>query len=1003
MPDLVQVITGAQSSEKDERKNAETELFRACNQDAGKTLASLVNIASQPDQLLPVRQFALLSLRKFITMYWSAGFESYVGPPGVNEEYKTMIRQTLLRLCLDDNQENKIIQGSSYCVVQIAAVEFPDEWPELLDSVYGAIMNSRSVSAVCVLIEIFDDVVSEEIFFQTDVGFRTIEIALTILKNPDTSVEAKCAAARLYRTCLSQLQSPMVNTQPHIKETVVRHVNEAFNILFGLLQELTPAIENAVPKILELQVHIYDILCFLKENLFKKVLSGEQARNALSLTLKALQLTSSLHYNGKFTAEEEQEINLSELGIKQVSLLSALQEIPLTQEEMELVIRCFVLGSFINDDVSDLYMRDVNAFVTKETGLAASFYVRDEIEDYLLNLVSSNYNLALRLSLQYFLQDDFKEGKLKEALLFIIESLAKNDEETEPFEESNIIPVLQSVQNLISDDQLHEILKLRSVLLMPQMLEKFMDSLPNVKEYIREVLTESLEVALNSPSNLIRASALLSFTYYSSFSELPTVMGQSKFFASQNVVATLIGLLEDESEEDTLGFLLETLHCALVWDETIERDYVFEDQALHLVLKLSARDPANIQVVLEAQDCLNKILSDVPSTFYVRCANTCIPLFVDTLKKSIENDCVYSPIVSLSLELLAVFMRKKPSEGYLPPQLTEFVFQPLANMLIGSSDDELLPVTTDALAFLINNSEKQVIAPYLPTALSILQKLLSVDTSDSASMNVGPLIISIFESYSDELINVFPQILDAATRKLIEVQNIATAENLIYVFCYLASINVKQMIDFLCTLQIDNSQNALEPVLSKWFESFEVTRGARRIKENILALSKIFFLNDSRVANTLVRGELIPYSGDTILTRSMAKKMPLQYTKVSAYERIVKLFVTELGFQNAQPTVDKFIPAGMKAEPKSDEGDEWEDVDDVLEYNKLQEFIDDDGPDDDFEEDEELFFTKELQQSVPELLVQFFREVAAKNVSHFSEIYQRLSDNDKKTLSESLV
>lgn len=149
--------------------------------------------------------------------------------------------------------------------------------------------------------------------------------------------------------------------------------------------------------------------------------------------------------------------------------------------------------------------------------------------------------------------------------------------------------------------------------------------------------------------------------------------------------------------------------------------------------------------------------------------------------------------------------------------------------------------------------------------------------------------------------------------------------------------------DFLSSLVLDSEGNsALKLILPKWLESFEIIRGEKRIKENILALSKLFFLNDERISSIIVNGDSIPYDGDLVITRSMSKIMPEKYTQISAYEKIVKLFVAELSFQGNQPGLEKYIPHDLKkyddqaikaANDAND--DDWEDVDDVLEYEKL--------------------------------------------------------------------
>ena len=79
-----------------------------------------------------------------------------------------------------------------------------------------------------------------------------------------------------------------------------------------------------------------------------------------------------------------------------------------------------------------------------------------------------------------------------------------------------------------------------------------------------------------------------------------------------------------------------------------------------------------------------------------------------------------------------------------------------------------------------------------------------------------------------------------------------------------------------------HGQSGLAVVLPIWFDSYEVTRGYEQIKQNSLALGKIFSLGDARVENLVVNGDIIPYNGDLIITRSMTQTMPDKFTQISA-------------------------------------------------------------------------------------------------------------------------
>lgn len=1006
--DLNNTIIQAQSPNKEERDHAENTLFQLCDSDPNVAFKSLLQVACSDNSPLSSKQFALLSIRKFTTMYWSAGFDSYRGPRGFEESTKSVVRNTLLQLCLESSQDNTIRNICSYCIVQIAAIDYPDQWPELLPAIYKAILQHSSLNALSLLNEMFDDIVSEEMFFQNGIGPQTIQIVLTLLTSSKATTQSKMAAVKLHRACLFQLQSPEATRTQERKNALWAHVQDSINLLLNLLKECDSQDDRTQngTDALTLKTSIYENLQLLKTGFPRKLFSSDNLLKLKNLIIKDLESIAPFYYENASTLNELNAIALNELGINLISLLSDLYEIGYTETEQNKITDSLILVCCLSNNEESDWIDDYNSFVSKETGLASSYFIRDECEQFLMNLNAKNYSSILGNYLHAFTQFTDKEWRIQESLIFVLQALCSNEEESFNANLDAVINVLRDLNLHMENVSVHQLVKVRMILALPKILERFVDKIENIRLYVKGFIEKSLNLAVGFENETVKASALIALTYYASFVELHSVLGDQKFLEFQKMIITIVENLLETCEDDTPAFLLESLGCTLVSHPTSTREY--DQVILRLVLQISAKDPSNIQVVLTAQDCLEKLLENTTHESYIELADICIPLFVNVMKEGAAIEFSYSPVLSLSLELLTVFMKKKPTDGHLPANVVEYVFEPLSSILVISQDDEILQLTTDIMAFLVNNSANDVIAPFLQVTLSVLEKLLSVNTSESAAMNVGLLIVTILEKFSDQLQEMIPRILEAATNRLIDVKNVATADNLIFVFCYLTSIDPARTIDFLSLMKVKNGTcTALELVLPKWLSSFEVVRGERRIKDNILALSKIFFLNDYRVSSLPVNGDLIPYAGDIIITRSMAKKMPEQYTKISAYDKIIKLFIMELSFQVAQPDENNdnhgYSKSATAAESKGDEDDDdWEDVDDVLDYEKLQTYVDDEDSINGEESDGIVIYPEE-QGTTKELLIQFFKEVAAKNVSNFSGIYDRLSADEKRVLSEALV
>lgn len=1006
---LKEAIVGAQSTNGQVRENSENALWSLCSENPSATCTSLMQLACGIENAVEDRIFSLLSLRKLITMYWSAGFESYRGPPGIGDEGKRMIRESLLNLGLDDSQDTRLKNCSSYCIVQIAAVDFPDEWPTLVDSIFDAILQRQSLSALYVLNEIFDDVVSEEMFFHRGIGWQTIQLIFRILSNSDSSTQAKTASAKLYQACLLQLQSPMATSTQDYKYALSNHIQESVLLLIKVLKEhhIAKGINTSA---LNLQQVLLSCLNTIKTGFSKKLFTIESAQELIEFLFENFRKIAELCID--VTIDPDMKLAANEVGIQMVSLFATLMDTLTENQNWNFIVESFVIAGMISDEDAECWDNDFNVFASKETGLSTSFTVRDECEQFMQGLSGFAYNSVFNALTSALIYNESPNWKVQESILFFIQALCGNEDDEVSFNFEKTQSLLNTLRQILELEDSHILVKTRSLIALPKVIERFMETLESVKALVKDSLFHSFSLARQTPSYTVKIGCLISFTYYASFAELDSVLGPGFYGEAQRSVSAIIQELLEEAEEDTPSILLEALAPTLSSNHKTTETISFYQLALQLILKISSKHPSNIQVGLEAQDCLSNLLKSTSTEEYVTYSKTCIPLFANVLNGMIENKFAYAPIVCLSLEMLTVFIKRKPRDGCLPSDITSYVFNPLSDILINSSDDEIMQLTSDALVYLISNSEPHQLFPHLNVVLCDLEKLLSAETSDSGAIHVGNLVVVVLEKFSKQLQEIYPRILEAATKKFLGAHNVFTTENLANVFCYLVSLNPAEVINFLSSFSIDQQeQSVLCPVLSKWLESFEVLRGEKRIKENIMALSKLFFQADSRIDKIYVNGDPIPYSGDMIITRSMAKSMPEKYTRITAYQKIVKLFVAELDFQTSQTDLEKYIPMSAKktecstianAEAGQEESD-WEDVDDVLEYEQLQHFVDQDTFSSDRDEEDVIPGIKNVQQSTRELLISFFKEAASQNINDFKTIYDNLSENEKRILSENLV
>lgn len=92
---------------------------------------------------------------------------------------------------------------------------------------------------------------------------------------------------------------------------------------------------------------------------------------------------------------------------------------------------------------------------------------------------------------------------------------------------------------------------------------------------------------------------------------------------------------------------------------------------------------------------------------------------------------------------------------------------------------------------------------------------------------------------------------------------------------------------------------------------------------SVVALCKLYDLQDPRIAEVQVKGDLIVTQSNRIMTRSRARAQPDTYTSVSAQLKIIKVLVEELLSGSGPRSLDAAKAAELD-DDDSDDGD-WED------------------------------------------------------------------------------
>lgn len=1022
---VLRLVEDQNSPDNALRKSSEIEFNHLAAQNPSQLAFSLIQSALAESLSVEIRQSCLLHLKRLVPKFWSIGFELFIGP-AIDQDLKREIRLQLIQL-VTSSTVSKIRSGAAYVIVQIAAADYPDEWPDLLTDLYTHSTNLASEPAVvgglAVLTDLFDDLITEEQFWEGGVGAQLITHVTHILSQ-DLLSDIKSSALKLYLTVFNTLLSAEAMEVQQRRASVTLHVVFLAELIHNLLQSLITKLgqsESVALNELVYRSYLYKVLSHILSSFSKLV--AEPLKVLLVQTLFrdllygtevfGLASDSSRFHNGpddssdpvkcvtNYIAELLQSLSLLQHRVLLYSVLA---------NQFDMLVQCFVRCATLSEDVVDEYTADANTFVTDITGLSGQAYVRDSIMDFLIDINS-------RDAKQFFSVINAKSvgielpWKLKEAYLFLTEALLLNDEADSLGSDLPLSQYLESLNNLVSLEQgetNHPLLISRVFLLLPKFFEKFSDKI-SVNSFGAIELKNTFAYAANVQDfdlfELIQASCLVCATFWKN------VPGLEISSMGTDLQANILKVAYDfctDSEEDSLPVLLEAISVAVDIDHQSAFKAVLAENlsVIDLIFKISFKDPANIQLTIDAAECIEVLLADVLNEEYLQACQKLIPFILEVVNRSLAQPAVeYSPELFLALELLGYIVAALPSgqdtTNNFPSEVFAYTLPALKNLILRTNDDQILQnggevfnnLLKKAPTLFVEYKDGQTNQSGMELLLEIANKFLSPELSDSAALNCGLIVISLFENFQSYLdSNFYEQLLQATVRRLVVAREVVTIENLIMVFCKIVlNFSPEQLINALTGIQEDG-KNGLQLVLPIWFNSFEITRGFEKIQQNILALGKIYSLNDDRVNSIVVDGDLIPYDGDMIITRSMAKNMPQKYTQVSAPLKIIKLLVSELEFQCQQPDANDYLPDQVQDD---DNEGEWEDLDDigVPNYEKLKSYVDSDDEDD----------GEGADQGIKEMLVQFFRECAAKNLGGFQQYYDSLGDEEKKVITESVA
>ncbi|ODA77854.1 hypothetical protein RJ55_06456 [Drechmeria coniospora] len=1034
---LVSLLASTMLSEQAPRQQAELDLKRARTNPA--FAVCLANIAMHASVAVAVRQAALTYLRQFIEANW-AHDDPDVVPIPLSDEARAHLKEKLLDLAIGHEEDRKIKVQSSYAVGKIAIHDFPEQWPALLPAVLGVMSSgtdNQLRGALRVLADLTEESLSEGQFFSMA---RDIANALTdVVHSPHRPPMIRALAISVFRTCLDLLN--MVK-ESHAKEvdafaTLLLDGDAAAStpgwipFFLGVLRERLPAddLSQGQPSpwnsIVSLKLQVVKTLIRLRRGFGNLLLPHSTTfftavwdeLTSLQEPFERLYIHSSSQ--GRLQDADNMPYTLDFLVLEELDFLNQCFRAPLVKAELDAqlqahpsadrvpwmaqIMTMLVSYSRIIQEEEEIWDIDCSLYLAEEIAVTANYTPRTASGDLLIKLGEWFNEKTLEGLFAYtntlFPGQGPQYWRSQESALYLFVMLLSDFQDlSKPVPEAVAVEYYNMVSYSIARDK-EPLLRARGYLAAGMLGRSF--PLPSVQldssSPAVSMLDHMIESISTEDSEVVRVACVKAIEGLISAAKVP-LDKQLPFVAAIHSYMTGKDPAEMEEADELMVTLAEALKAAVGLDCKICLSTGIEP--LDMLFMLAKLGAANFQVtmlVTEALEEVVKALSCDAHAFGALCTKI-LPTLTGAFDVGPLTDD--NPLVTIATELLAVLAEHSPEP--LPAGFVAATFPKLNRVLMESTEGEILRPGAESIKFILMHDHQQVFSwqdangvSGLEVCLRIIDRLLRPEIEDNAASEVGGLAAELVEKAGQERLGPYlPQLLQAVATRVESAMAAAFIQSLILVFARLSLTGAQDVVEFLSQLQI-GGQNGLQIVLSKWLENSTSFVGYDEIRQNVIALSKLYSLHDARLPQITVKGDLIINDDGRIKTRSRARQNPDQYTLILAPLKIIKVLIEELlsasGVRSAADVASSAVAGGQEV-VSDDEDDGWED-DDTIDLalgttkSELMSYMDVGGRR--YRDDETQAY-----------LIDFFVRCGRDNVGNFQEWYAMLTDDEKAKLSE---
>ncbi|KAL1957395.1 hypothetical protein VTO42DRAFT_6075 [Malbranchea cinnamomea] len=962
--ELLQLLADTQSTAPATRKGAEQRLLSLYTDESFPL--SLASIASHDSVPTHLRQSALLVLRTFVVSAWSAHLDEFKGQVLVSDTNKARLRRVLLELATSPNEQDRKVKASaSYVVSKVASADFPDEWPDLLPTLLQIIPTgneSQLHGALKVLSDLVETGFSEEQYFK--VARELVSTVFSVATNPSRKPILRALAISVFRASFDTLEMVLEEHKAAIKQFMDEALSGWLPFFIATIKEPLPTMPSEEEEdeegpvagqwrgVIALKLQVVKTLMKIC-SVFPSLLTAQSTTIFSAIWTELSMIQKPYHEmfidderQGRLEDADQLPYTLDFLVLEELDLMQALLRAPPVKAELQSqlqaagaavttaswlpeVMKLVVSYAQITTEEEGLWDIDVNIYLSEETSVTANYTPRTCGGDLVIKIGEWLKGTTVEGLLAYtnaLFADSTATWKYREAALYVLNQLLRDFADVE---EKISLEVAHGFNEAIVFCMQQEEVFLRARgYLTAGILTKTAPA--GFHETAWKYLEATIKAISDDPSEVVQVSCIRALQdFLPSFPstltqtvQVPILTKLSDFMAAHD--------LRDQVENDDLKFALaDSLRDTIMVDPSV----VLSSIALDVLFNIASSGSDNFQLammVTETFEDVVQFISEQAPNAYVSLCEKVLPSLTGAI--DVGNMTQQNSLTNLAADLLRA-LAEHGSEP-LPQGFVSAVMPKLNRLLLSSSSNELLPPATLAVRHMLAHDPNQFLAWHdaqtgkgaVEVVLIIIDHLLGGSVDDNAASEVGVLAAELVEKAGSEKLGPYlPQLLRAVALRLATAEKAQFIQSLIVVFARLTLVSAREVIDFLAGVEI-SGQSGLNVVLSKWLENSVNFAGYDEIRQNVIALARLYELEDPRVAQVQVKGDLIIQDTGRIKTRSQSRKNPDQYTIIPAPLKIVKVLVEELSSSAGGKELEAATAAALAELESDDENDEWEDL-----------------------------------------------------------------------------